>query len=209
VRRVGLTGGIATGKSAVASLLRARGVPVLDADRVARAVVEPGTEGLAAVVARFGAAVLAPDGSLDRGALGRIAMADPQARAELEAILHPRIFAAMEAWLAEQRAAGAPVAVVDAALMVETGSFRGYDAVLVVRCSPDTQLRRLMDRQQIGEEEARRWLQAQLPPDEKAARVRAARDEGWPGALAVVDNEGPLSALPAALDRAWDALLRR
>jgi dephospho-CoA kinase len=203
---VGLTGGIATGKTQVAHLLRAAGVPVLDADLVAREVVAPGQPALEQVVRRFGDRVLASDGHLDRSALGRIVMTDSQARSDLEAILHPAIGAAVERWLQARRDEGANTAVVDAALMVETGSFRRYDVILVVRCQPELQLARLMARQGINEEEARRWLAAQLGPDEKARRVQAAIDSGAKLRLGVIDNSGELSELRGELARAWEAV---
>lgn len=203
---VGLTGGIATGKTQVAQLLRGAGVPVLDADLVAREVVAPGQPALEQVARRFGARVLTPDGQLDRSALGRIVMADSQARSDLEAILHPAIGAAVERWLQARRDDGAAAAVVDAALMVETGSFRRYDVILVVRCAPAQQLARLMLRQGIGADEARRWLGAQLDPDEKARRVQAAIDAGARLQLSVIDNSGALDALPGEVARAWKAV---
>ena len=129
---VGLTGGIASGKSSAARLLRAWGVPVVDADQVARDVVAPGEPALAGIVARFGAHILQPDGSLDRAALRGIVTADAAERRALEQITHPRIAAAISDWLWDRAAEGEPVAVVEAALMVETGSFRRYDLLLVV-----------------------------------------------------------------------------
>ena len=141
---LGLTGGIATGKSTVARMLRARGVPVLDADVIAREVVEPGTEGLREIVAAFGEAVLRSDGSLDRKALGAIVMRETEARRRLEAITHPAIFRALLEHLAALRDAGEPVAVVEAALMVESGSYRQYGELWVVTCAPDTQRARLV-----------------------------------------------------------------
>lgn len=203
---VGLTGGIATGKTQVARLLRAAGVPVLDADVVAREVVAPGQPALEQVVRRFGDRVLAADGQLDRPALGRIVMADNQARSDLEAILHPAIGLAVERWSQARRDEGAPVAVVDAALMVETGSFRRYDVILVVRCAPEQQLARLMARQGIGVDEARRWLGAQLDPDEKARRVQTAIDAGAKLQLSIIDNSGALAALDDEVARAWQAV---
>lgn len=192
---VGLTGGIACGKSAVADLLRARGVPVLDLDRVARDVVAPGEPALAEIAARWPQAVR--DGALDRKALGAVVVADPEARRALEAITHPRIWQRMEDWLRAQEAAGAPVAVVEAALMVETGSWRRYDRLLVVSASPEVQRARLMVREGYDAATADRWLAAQLPLAEKE-RV----------ADAVVRNDGSRDALATALDAAWNVLLR-
>jgi dephospho-CoA kinase len=195
VKTVGLTGGIACGKSTVARLLRARGVPVVDADQVARDVVAPGSEGLAEVLERFGRAVLQPDGGLDRAALRAIVSADPAARRDLEAITHPRIGLGILGWLQDQAQAGVPVAAVEAALMVETGSHGRYDQLLVVACSPDIQLARLMARDELTEAAARQWLGAQLPVIDKVALAHA-----------VVWNDGAPEALPAALDTAWASL---
>ena len=192
MKTVGLTGGIASGKSTVASLLRARGVPVIDADQAARDVVRPGEPALDEIAARFGPGVLQPDGALDRKALGAVVVADAAARADLEAITHPRIRARITEALDALAEAGTPVAVVEASLMVETGSWRLYDALLVVTASPETQVARLEAREGYDPAAARRWLDAQLPA---AARVRLA--------TAVIDNDGPPDALPDLVDAAW------
>jgi dephospho-CoA kinase len=192
MKTVGLTGGIATGKSSVTQRLRDRGIPVVDADVVARQVVEPGTPGLAAIVDAFGPDVLDADGRLDRAAMRQRIIDDPGARKTLEGITHPRIFEAMAAALRAHAEAGAPLAVVDAALMVETGSYRMYDALVVVSCSEATQLERLQARDGMSEERARALIATQLPLSEK----RAVADH-------VIDNDGTL----ADLDRAVDALV--
>lgn len=193
MRTIGLTGGIACGKSTVAALLRGRGVPVLNLDQVARDVVAPGSDGLAAIAARWPSVVR--DGALDRKALGAIIVGDPDAKRALEAITHPRIWERTEAWLAEQSAEGHPVAVVEAALMVETGSWRRYDALLVVSASREVQLARLMAREGYDRAAAERWLGAQMPTEEKE-RV----------ATAVVRNDGGLDALAREVARAWPAV---
>ena len=205
MKTVGLTGGIACGKSTVAGLLRARGVPVVDADQVSRQVVAPGSPGLAELVAAFGPELLAADGSLDRAALGARVMSDPQARRRLETITHPHIAAGIMRALAELSGLGHPVAVVEAALMVETGSFRAYDGVLLVWCSPEVQRRRLAARQGWDLARADAWIAAQLPLAEKRARLAHAAREGGP-ALAIVDNDGALDDLRPAVERAWAAL---
>ena len=187
---VGLTGGIATGKSTVAGLLRARGIPVVDADQLARDVVAPGTDGLAEVVARFGPGVLTAEGTLDRPALRAIVLDDAAARADLEAITHPRIRLATVEWLTAQSAAGAPVAVVEAALLVETGGYKFYDRVVVVTCAPHRQKQRLMHRNQIPSVEAERWLAAQLPLAQKEA---VATD--------LIRNDGSLLELQQQVER--------
>ncbi len=188
-RTIGLTGGIACGKSTVAALLRERGVPVLDLDQVARDVVAPGQPALAEIAARW-PAVVGPDG-LDRKALGRIITADGEAKRALEAITHPRIWEQMEAWITTQTAP----CVIEAALMVETGSYRRYDALIVVSCQRETQLARLMTRNGISRAEAETWLAAQMPVSEKE-KV----------ATAVVRNDGPPEALREAVERVWGAV---
>jgi dephospho-CoA kinase len=194
--RLGLTGGIACGKSTVSAMLQQRGIPVIDADRAAREVVAPGTEGLAAVVERFGTGILQPDGSLDRAALRAVVTRDPSARRDLEAITHPRIGAHVEAWLADQEAAGATVAAVDAALMIETGSVDRYDRLLVVATTPELQLARIQARDGHDLATARRWLDAQLPIAEKVAAA-----ERHPHG-AVVMNTGSITELATAVDGA-------
>jgi dephospho-CoA kinase len=190
MRTVGLTGGIACGKSTVAALLRARGVPVLDLDQVSREVVAPGEPALAEIAARW--PHVARDGALDRKALGAVIVADPEAKRALEAITHPRIWARMEDWLAARAAEHTPVVAVEAALMVETGSWRRYDALLVVSCSPDVQRARLAAREGYDAATVDRWLSAQMPLADKE-RV----------ATAVVRNDGDPAALARSLDEAW------
>ncbi|MEC8422656.1 MAG: dephospho-CoA kinase [Myxococcota bacterium] len=195
MKTVGLTGGIACGKSTVAGLIRRHGTPVIDADVIARDIVAPGTDGLAAVVSRFGDAVLLADGSLHRSLLREIVAADGNARRDLERITHPRIGAAILGWLDAQAQAGTPVAAVEAALMVETGTHTRYDHLLVVACSPGVQLARLMARDGMSELAAARWLGAQLPVETKVELADA-----------VIWNDGPIEALPAAVHAAWAAL---
>lgn len=195
MKTIGLTGGIACGKSTVAAWLRHHGVPVIDADQVARDVVAPETPGLAEVVARFGAQVLQESGALDRKKLGAVVMADPAARKDLEAITHPRIFHGITDGLAALEREGHPAAVVEAALMIETGSFRMYDAVVVVAASEDIQRARLMAREGMDEATASRWLAAQLPVHEKVEYADV-----------VVWNDGTLAELHEATAAAWAEL---
>lgn len=208
MKTVGLTGGIASGKSTVAGLLRERGIPVIDADQVSRQVVAPGSEGLAAVVTAFGPGVLAADGSLDRKALGAIVVADADARRRLEAITHPRIGAAVQVLLDALDGGGHPVAVVEAALMVETGSFRRHDAVLLVGCSPAAQVDRLAAREGWDRARAAQWLDAQPRLEQRRQLLRRAEQDGGP-AVVELDNDGAPDALERQLDRAWPDLLRR
>ncbi len=165
----GLTGNIACGKSAVEALLLERGIPVIDADQVSRDVVSPGQPALAAITERFGRVVLREDGSLNRPALGAIVFQDPQARGDLEAITHPPIIAETLRRLASLSTAGHKLAVVSAALMVESGSYKGYAGLLVVTCDEQLQLQRLMAREELSESEARARIDSQLSQQEKAA----------------------------------------
>jgi dephospho-CoA kinase len=165
-----LTGGIATGKSYCASRFAAMGVPVIDADRLAREAVEPGTPGLGAVVARFGPGIVRGDGSLDRPALARIIFADRAARADLEAIVHPEVYRRIREWsvnLAPETA----VAIADIPLLFETGHDHEFDKVIVSACEPEEQLRRLMTRDGLTREDARARLAAQWPIEEKVERA--------------------------------------
>ena len=169
--KVGLTGGIATGKSHVLEQFRERGVPCLDADALAHGVTAPGTEATAAIAARFGAALIKADGSLDRAALGAIVFADPIARRELEAIVHPGVYRAIAAGLrAFELIGGSRLAVVDVPLLYESGHESEFDRVIVTLCPPDVQLARLLERG-MSEEEARQRIVAQWPTDQKAARA--------------------------------------
>jgi dephospho-CoA kinase len=168
--RAALTGGIATGKSYCLTRFAARGVPVVDADQLARVAVAPGTPGLAAVAARFGPSVLLPDGTLDRAALGRLVFADPDARADLEAIIHPDVYRRIAEWFA-QLPAKTPVAIADIPLLYETGHDRDFDRTIVCACAPDVQVRRVMARDGLGEPEARARIAAQWPIEEKVAKA--------------------------------------
>ena len=168
--RVALTGGIATGKSYCLARFASLGVPVIDADRLARDAVAPGSRALEAVVARFGAAILLPDGSLDRASLGRIVFADRAARADLEAIVHPEVYRRIGEWFATL-SPGTRVAIADIPLLFETGQHHGFDRVIVTACEPAEQLRRLITRDGLTETEARARVDAQWPIEEKAARA--------------------------------------
>lgn len=195
---VGLTGGIATGKSTVASLFARWGASVLDADQVAREVVEPGSPALAAIVEAFGADALDADGRLDRPAMRRRIASDPQARRTLEAITHPAILKTIAERLATWAAEGRELAVVEAALMVETGSYRMYPEVVVVSADPEIQVRRVMARDDVGEQDARAMLATQLPMAEKEA-----------AATHVIRNDTDRAALEARAREVFDALSRR
>jgi dephospho-CoA kinase len=168
--RVGLTGGIATGKSYCLARFAALGAAVVDADRLARDAVAPGSRALEAVTLRFGRAILLPDGSLDRAALGRIVFSDRAARADLEAIVHPEVYRGIGEWFAS-RLPATRLAVADIPLLFETGHSHDFDRVIVAACDPHQQLTRLMARDRLSETEARARLNAQWPIEEKVARA--------------------------------------
>jgi dephospho-CoA kinase len=166
--RVGLTGSIAVGKSFVSSVLSELGCHVLDADDTAREVVEPGTAGLRDVVAIFGNNIINSDGTLDRTALGALVFADASKRATLNSILHPYIIAQQDQRLREWEALDPTgIAVVDAALMIESGGYKRFDKLIVVHCRHQVQLQRLMDRSDLDRSEAERRIAAQMPQEEK------------------------------------------
>lgn len=166
--RVGLTGSIAVGKSFVSGLLAEMGCHVVDADALARRVVEPGSEGLRRVVEEFGEWVLRPDGTLDRARVGEVVFKDASKRELLNSMLHPLIQAEqdelMRRWEIEDPRG---VAVVDAALLIESGGYKRFDRVVVVHCRPEAQLERLMSRNGLAREEAERRIAAQMPQEEK------------------------------------------
>ena len=191
--RIGLTGGIASGKSTVARELERLGAVIIDADVLARDVVALGTEGLKAVVARFGDAVLAADGSLDRRALAGIVFADLQARADLNAIIHPRV-RERAAELEAAAPAGAVVVHV-IPLLVETGQQDDFDAVVVVDTTVEEQLRRLTRRDSLTQTEAEQRVAAQ-----------ASREERLGAATHVIDSSGPVRETMRQVDELWRKL---
>jgi dephospho-CoA kinase len=168
--RVALTGGIATGKSHVRSRFEALGVPTIDSDVLAREVVAPKTAGFETVVREFGPDVLDASGALDRKRLGAIVFGDPSRRRALEAIIHPAVRRATDAWFAALDSA-TPFAIADIPLLYETGREKDFDAVIVTACDPEEQVRRVISRDGLTEVEARRRLAAQLPIAEKASRA--------------------------------------
>jgi dephospho-CoA kinase len=190
MRLVGLTGGIATGKSTFAAALRALGAPVVDADELARRAVAPGSPGLAAVVAAFGAGVLDASGGLDRRRMAARVFADPAERARLEALVHPAVRALFREELDRLVAAGHPVAFYDVPLLFEKGLQDQVDLTVVVWAPRAAQLARLALRDGLSRDEAEARLAAQLPIDDKAARADV-----------VVENDGDPGALPAKAAR--------
>ncbi len=195
---VGLTGGIASGKSTVAARLRERGVPVVDADRVAREVVEPGQPALEAIRARFGEGVMQADGALDRGALGARVFADPVELAALNAIVHPAILRRVGERMEALRGEGHPFVVYEAALILENRLAPGLDALVVVIAEPEVQVERLMARNALDEAAARARLAAQT---DNATRLAAAD--------LVIENHGDVEALRARTDEVVEALQAR
>jgi dephospho-CoA kinase len=195
---LGLTGGIACGKSTVAKLFEERGIKVVDADEIARDVVAPGTPGLAAIVETFGDEMLLPDGSLDRKKLGALVFSDPERRKKLEAITHPRIAKEGLARLMALQTSDAPYLLYEAALLVEGGSHRNFPGLIVVTSSPELQLARLMKRDGSTEDEARARIAAQLPLKEKEAVADV-----------VIRNDGDLHHLRKAVDDAHRRIMGR
>jgi dephospho-CoA kinase len=187
---VGLTGGIGSGKSAVAARLGMNGAVVIDADKLAREVVEPGTDGLAEVVAAFGDGVLNHDGGLDRPALARVVFGDPDGRRRLEAIIHPRV----RARTAEIAAAAPDDAVVvnDVPLLVEAGLAGGFTLVVVVLAASSTRIDRLVHARGLSEADARARIAAQATDEQR----RAVAD-------IVIENDGTLAELNAKVDALW------
>jgi dephospho-CoA kinase len=166
--KVGLTGSIAVGKSFVCDRFRELGCHVLDADKTAREVVEPGTLGLQLIVNEFGPDILQTSGALDRGKLAAIVFANEEKRKTLNSIVHPLVIEAQDGWLSEtERRDPDGIAIVDAALMIESGGYRRFDKLIVVWCKPDIQLQRLMARSGLSEQEARQRIASQMPQEEK------------------------------------------
>lgn len=192
--RVALTGGIATGKSRCLSALRALGVPTIDADQLAREVVAPGTDGLGAIVRRFGQQILDSNGSIKRDGLGSLVFGDAAARRDLEAIIHPRVYEAITQWFATL---GAPAGVADIPLLYETGREGDFDLVIVAACTPDQQLERLMSRNHLSLDAAQARIAAQWPLSDKVARADY-----------VIDTSGTLEQTDANTRAVWDQVSR-
>ncbi|PTX63195.1 dephospho-CoA kinase [Melghirimyces profundicolus] len=196
---LGLTGGIATGKSTVSNMLRVRGAAIVDADRVAREVVEPGTEGSREVRKRFGDGVFHVDGKLDRKALREVIFRDPDAREDLNRILHPLIVRRMEEEVRRARKTDAerPV-VLDVPLLIEENLLWMVDTVVLVYIPEPLQLKRLMEREGITTEEARRMIRAQMPIDEKKKFADV-----------LIDNSGTLTETERQVDALWQTMVSK
>ncbi len=196
VLRVGLTGGIACGKSLVAAWFREREIPVVDDDLAARDAVAPGTPTLDAIVEEFGAEVLAADGSLDRPALGRIVFAEDARRRRLMEITHPAIGALVAERLQEAVGSGAPMVVYESALLVENGAAEAWRPLIVVRATRDAQVRRLAKRNGFSTDEALDRIRSQMSVEEKAARADH-----------VIDNDGTIDHLRDQCEDVWSRLI--
>ena len=196
--RVGLTGGIASGKSTVARIFRELGAHVLDADRIAREIVPPGSPALARIARAFGKEMLRPDGTLDRAALGAVVFADAGKRRVLEGILHPLILDEIDRRVDElERSDPQGVVVVEAALILELGRQAEFDTLVVVWADEEQQRRRMIQRDKLSAEEAERRLDAQMPLAEKRGRAQF-----------VVDNSGDQAACRADAERVYGELLQ-
>jgi dephospho-CoA kinase len=189
MRVIGLTGGIASGKSTVANLIAAHGVPVIDADQLSRDAVLPGTEALGRIAEAFGRKVLNQDGTLDRKALSDMIFADPEERITLEGILHPAIKKLAEKRLAELRKNSVPVALYVAPLLIEAGAVDRVDEIWVVHVDSNTQIERLQKRDGISREDAMKRLSSQMPMEEKRKHGRI-----------VIENCGSIEELTAIVD---------
>jgi len=194
---LGLTGGIASGKSTVAKMLARRGARIIDADRIARQVVEPGEKAWKQIVAYFGNDFLLPDGAIDRGKLAACVFADKKKREKLEAITHPAILARVRENLEAARAAGCRVAVLDVPLLIETGWTNMVDRLWLVYADREVQKARLIRRNNLTAEEAELRLAAQMPLAEKRKYADV-----------IIDNSGPPALTETQITKAWEDLLR-
>jgi len=192
--RVALTGGIATGKSHCLGKFAALGAAVVDADELAHQVVEPDSPGFNEVIARFGPEYACADGTLDRKRLAALIFADDSARRDLEAIIHPAVYAAIQAWFEHHRRG---IAIADIPLLFETGRERDFDRVIVAACPPAMQLQRLTARNQLSVEEAQRRIAAQMPIDDKTGLADF-----------VIDTSGSFEQTDAQVREVWDRLRR-
>jgi len=192
--RIALTGGIATGKSHCAARFTALGVPLIDADQLARDVVQPGSPALAAIGALFGPHVIDVSGALDRQAIARVVFADAEARRDLEAIIHPHVYAAIERWF---DGLSAPFGIADIPLLFETNRAADFDAVVVAACPSEQQLNRLRQRG-LSDTDARHRLASQLPIEDKVSRADF-----------VIDTSGSIEQTDEQVVEVWERLRAR
>jgi len=195
MKLLGLTGGIGSGKSTVARMLRELGAVIIDADQLARQAVARNSPGLQAVVERFGPDLLTADGDLDRPQLGALVFKDPQARRALEAIVHPRVAQLAQEGIAAAAASEAPLVVYDVPLLYENGLDAGLETIAVVNVSPATQRQRVAGRDNLLQQQIEDRIAAQMPLAEKVARAHY-----------VIDNDGPLEATRAQVQALFERL---
>lgn len=195
MRVIGLTGGIASGKSTVSRMFADLGAKVVDADKIAREVVEPGKPALADIVKTFGADMLLPNGELDRKKLGAVVFNDPQKRAQLNAITHPRIAATVQERLDELRKQGAEVAIYEAALIVENKIHLGLEGLIVVAIDEENQIDRMARRDELTREEAQKRIHAQAPLSDKIAVA------DW-----VIETNGALPSTREKVAKVWEEI---
>ena len=196
--KVAITGNVASGKSVVATIWAREGIPLVSADDLARAAVEPGTPGLRAIGAVFGGEVLLPDGTLDRDGHRRLVFRDAGLRKRLEKILHPRIAALRDAWMAGEAGKGSPLVAAEIPLLFELGLEGDFDATVLVHAADEERCRRLVESKGLGEDEARRIMEAQMPAEDKLDR-----------ATYVLHNSGSLDDLEARALALLDLLRAR
>ncbi|MFO7694275.1 MAG: dephospho-CoA kinase [Vicinamibacterales bacterium] len=195
---VAVTGGIGTGKSVVLAELASCGAPVVDADSLVHEALRAGMPAASAVRARFGESVMAASGEVDRARLGAIVFQDGRARQDLEAILHPAVYRAIETWMRDWETGGAIMAVAEIPLLFETGHESDFDCVVVTACEGEEQVRRVVLRSGVSEEDARRRIAAQWPLSEKVRRADL-----------VVRTDGTIEDTRRQARAVWDALRRR
>jgi dephospho-CoA kinase len=194
--RVALTGGIATGKSHCLRRFAELGAPTIDADTLAKQAVEPGTDAFRAVVQRFGPAVVAANGTLDRAALGDVVFGDDEARHALEAIIHPTVRQSIDRWFESLGLQpGVRAGIADIPLLFETGRDKDFDVVVVAACAPATQKARLMNRDGLSEEQADQRIRAQMPIDDKTRRARY-----------VISTEGTIAETDRRVAQVWSEI---
>lgn len=196
--RVGLTGGIATGKSTVGAMFVELGCHLIESDQITHQLFEPGQAVHAAVVKQFGNRILALDGTIDRRILGDIVFKDPQARAKLNSLVHPAIIQRQREWLKDMEAQDPHgIAIVDAALMIEVGTYKNYDKVIVVTCSPEIQRERLRARSALSEEKIESRIRSQMPNEEKIKYADF-----------VIDNSGSVESTRVQVETVYQQLRR-
>jgi dephospho-CoA kinase len=196
--RIGLTGGIATGKSTAGAMFVELGCHLIDSDRITHELLDPGQAVHAAVVQEFGKGILAPDGTIDRRILGNLVFADPKARTALNSLVHPAVIRRQQEWLEEvEEKDPHGIAIVDAALMIEVGTYKNYDKLVVVTCRPEIQRQRLKARSTLTEDQIEARIRSQMPPEEKAKYADF-----------VIDSSGPIAETREQVRKIYEQLRR-